>query len=157
MNPNVGVAFLYCNYRQKEEQHAEDLIANLFKQLATGLDHLPRPLETLYFSYLRRRPPLTTLVSVLISVAALYKEGVLVVVDALDECQLSDKNRSRLISALLDFHSAKGTKANLMVTSRPGIPDIIAAFDKYPKLNILADTKTLNSTSGATWMIWPDL
>jgi hypothetical protein len=70
-------------------------------------------------------------------------EWLFVVVDVLDEFQLSDKNRSRLISALLDFHSAKGTKANLMVTSRPGIPDIIATFDKYPKLNILADTKDI--------------
>ncbi|KAL1906533.1 hypothetical protein Sste5344_007701 [Sporothrix stenoceras] len=58
-DPKVGIAYLYCNYRRQNEQKADDLLTSLLKQLAT-----------------------------LQAVASLYS-NVFIVVDALDECQLS--------------------------------------------------------------------
>src|SRR5882762_6047914 len=32
--PGVGIAYLYCNFRQKHEQTAQDLLTSLLKQLS---------------------------------------------------------------------------------------------------------------------------
>ncbi|KAL1835780.1 hypothetical protein VTJ49DRAFT_6085 [Mycothermus thermophilus] len=137
-NPRIGVAFLYCNFRRKHEQQAEDLIANLLKQLAGGIFPLPQPVTALHRS--NSRPSLEKLLGALSDVAALYEDGVFVVVDALDECQLSEMNRSRFLSGLLKFQSASGSRANLLATSRPRIPDIVTHFEGHPTLDISAHT-----------------
>jgi hypothetical protein len=38
----IGIAYLFCDFRQQDEQKAEDLLASLLKQLARGLSSLQR-------------------------------------------------------------------------------------------------------------------
>jgi DNA replication protein DnaC len=33
-DPGVGIAYLYCNFRRKDEQKAQDLLTSLLKQLS---------------------------------------------------------------------------------------------------------------------------
>jgi DNA replication protein DnaC len=47
-NPNIGIAYLYCNFRRHDEQKAEDLLASLLKQLAQTRPHLPESVKSLY-------------------------------------------------------------------------------------------------------------
>ncbi|KEZ41846.1 hypothetical protein SAPIO_CDS6652 [Scedosporium apiospermum] len=45
-NPTVGIAYVYCNFRQQDEQRLDDLLSNILKQLSSPL--MPDALEALY-------------------------------------------------------------------------------------------------------------
>ncbi len=53
---DVGIADLYCNFHRHDEQKAEDLLANLLKQLTQQRPSLPDALRALY-SNQGSRPP----------------------------------------------------------------------------------------------------
>ncbi|KAH6664496.1 hypothetical protein B0J14DRAFT_523182, partial [Halenospora varia] len=117
-NTTIGIAYVYCNFRRQGEQKADDLLANLLKQLAQRQPSLPNSVKDLYNQHQVRktRPSLEEISRALQSVAAMYSR-VFVIVDALDECQVSDNSRSRLLSELFSLQAK--TKANLFATSRP--------------------------------------
>ena len=144
-NPNIRIAYLYCNFRRQDEQRAEDLVANLVKQLASGLPTLPEALEALYGRYNREgtAPPLRELEKTLRSVVLLYEGRVFIAVDALDECRLSGGCRSNLLNTLLDLQSGSGSRVNIFATSRPGISDIAERFEGHPSLEILASRQDI--------------
>ncbi|KAI5919805.1 hypothetical protein F4810DRAFT_703347 [Camillea tinctor] len=60
----IGIAYIYCNFKQQHTQKIEDLLASLLKQLAQNLSSLP--------------------------VTSLFSR-VFIIVDALDECQMRSK------------------------------------------------------------------
>ncbi|KAJ6447150.1 rRNA processing domain-containing protein [Purpureocillium lavendulum] len=113
----IGIAYIYCNFRLQEEQNAKYLLANLLKQLAHGRLSLPDDMKSLYDSHKekRTRPSLDQLSRTLQSVAALYSK-VFIVVDALDECQASSDSRARFLSEIFTLQEKCG--AQLFVTSR---------------------------------------
>jgi Cdc6-like AAA superfamily ATPase len=117
-NTTIGIAYVYCNFRRQGEQKADDLLANLLKQLAQRQSSLPNSVKDLYNQHQLRktRPSLEEISRTLQSVAAIYSR-VFIIVDALDECQVSDNSRSRLLSELFSLQAK--TTANLFVTSRP--------------------------------------
>jgi len=84
----------------------------------------------------KSQPSLSDLEEMFHTVAARYKDGVFVIVDALDECQMSDNIRSEFIEALLRLQS-RDRNVNILATSRP-VPDIVEAFDGYSRLEIVA-------------------
>src|SRR6266566_2974105 len=47
-DPTVGIAYIYCNFRRKHEQRAEDVITSLLKQLSQGRTSLPETVKALY-------------------------------------------------------------------------------------------------------------
>ena len=72
-----------------------------------------------YNQYKKQRPhPLLDDHEIFHSIAALYKDGVFVIVDALDECQMGDNVRFKFIEALLRLQS-KESNVNLLATSCP--------------------------------------
>jgi ankyrin repeat protein len=121
----VGIAFIYCNFRQQQQQRPEDLLLSVLKQWLQKRPSVPEHVRTLYESHRRQRtrPSLTEILETLICVAALYSQTI-VIVDALDECDDSDSNRQNFLSAILN--TQEKTKTNLLVTSR--INDTIAKF-----------------------------
>src|SRR5438034_8215160 len=44
----IGIAYVYCNFRQQDKQKAEDLLASLLKQLAQEQSPLPDSVKALY-------------------------------------------------------------------------------------------------------------
>jgi hypothetical protein len=115
---SIGIAYLYCNFRRKDEQKIGDLLASLLKQLVKYQHSLPGSVKTLYDCHKdkRTRPSSDEISGVLQSVAAAYSR-VFIIVDALDECQISDGCRQRFLSGLFNLQVKCGI--NLFTTSRP--------------------------------------
>ncbi|RYP11922.1 hypothetical protein DL767_011214 [Monosporascus sp. MG133] len=136
---NIGVAYFYCNFRQQDDQKAEDILGNLLKQLAQGRSPLPEIVVSLYNSHKDKqtRPSFDEISRVLQSVAALYSR-VFIVVDALDECQTTGGCRTKLLSELFSLQAKYGT--NLFATSRY-IPEITEMFSKSISLEIRASVE----------------
>ncbi|KFZ17293.1 hypothetical protein V501_01823 [Pseudogymnoascus sp. VKM F-4519 (FW-2642)] len=133
---NIGIAYLYCNFRRRDEQKINDLLASLLKQLAQGLNPLPDAVKSLYGKHIniRTRPTLDELSQALQAVAALYTK-VFIIVDALDECLMTGSHRSNFLSRIFDVQGKSGS--NLFMTSRH-IPEIIEIFSGHTLLEIRA-------------------
>ncbi|EGS23959.1 uncharacterized protein CTHT_0006690 [Thermochaetoides thermophila DSM 1495] len=107
------------------------------------------------------QPSLSDLEEMFHAVAALYNDGVFVIVDALDECQMSDNVRSKFIEALLRLQSRE-SNVNLLATSRP-VPDIVEAFYGHSCLEIVAqnnDIERYMRNQMSNWRViskYPDL
>jgi hypothetical protein len=133
---NIGVTYLYCNYRRQHEQKLEDLFASLLKQFVQERRSIPDSVKTLYNRHKnkRTRPSLDEILRILQSVVKVYSR-VFIIVDALDECQISDGCRQRFLSSLFNLQAKCG--ANLFATSRP-ISSIKKEFKGNPMLEIRA-------------------
>jgi Cdc6-like AAA superfamily ATPase len=133
---NISIAYLYCNYRRQHEQNLEDLFASLLKQFVQEQPSIPDSVKTLYDRHKdkRTRPSLDEILRILQTVAAAYSR-VFIIVDALDECQISDGCRQRFLLGLFNFQVKCG--ANLFATSRP-ISSIEKEFDGNSRLEIRA-------------------
>jgi NACHT domain len=139
-NPTIGIAYIYCNFRQQDDQKLDDLLASLLKQLAECQPSLPGCVKDLYDHHnkaKRTRPSLDEISKILHSVITTYSR-VYIVVDALDECQVSDGCRSRFLSNIFNLQTKTGAK--LFATSRP-IPDIEREFKGCLSREILATNK----------------
>jgi hypothetical protein len=136
-NTTVGIVYVYCNFRRKDEQNVDDLLLSLLKQLAKSQSSLPGSVKNLYDRHKlkRTRPSLDEILGVLRSVAVMYSR-VFIIVDALDECQVSDGCRARFLSELFSLQTHG---ANIFVTSRY-IPEILDQFKTSLLLEIRATT-----------------
>ncbi|KAI3337266.1 hypothetical protein HD806DRAFT_518169 [Xylariaceae sp. AK1471] len=124
---SVGICYIFLNFRRKDEQKLDDLMASLLKQLAHNRPALPSgSVKLLHDRHkkTRTRPSFDELCQALCSVISEYSR-VFVVIDALDECQIADNCRSNFISELLNLSS--GLEVNVFATSR-GIPEITSRF-----------------------------
>jgi hypothetical protein len=132
----IGIAYTYCNFRQQDEQKVEDLVASLLKELAQRRPSLPGIVKDLYDRHKdeRTRPSFDDLSRALQSVASMYSR-VFIVVDALDECQVSNDCRSRFLSAVFNLQTK--ARANVFATSR-FIPEITKKFEGNTTLKIHA-------------------
>jgi hypothetical protein len=133
---NVGIAYLYCNFRRRDEQSAEDLLASLLKQLTREQFSLPDRVKTLYDQHRKKRmrPSFDEISRVLQSVAAMCSQ-VFIVVDALDECQVSDGCRTKFLTEIFNLQAKCGV--HLFVTSR-FILEITEVFKSSTSLEIRA-------------------
>ncbi|KFY30332.1 hypothetical protein V493_01980, partial [Pseudogymnoascus sp. VKM F-4281 (FW-2241)] len=133
---NVGVAYVYCNYKRQETQTTTDLLAAILKQLVQERPLYGEPVATLHKRHAdrRTRPSLdeirTALKSVLINYSNAY-----IIIDALDECTDSDGTRSELLTILRDLQAK--TNISLMATSR-FVARIEQSFQGFPMLEIRA-------------------
>ena len=134
--PTIGIAYIYCNFRRQDEQKIDDLLASLLKQLAMCQPSLPGSVKDLYDQHKtkRTRPSLDEILRSLQAVATMCSR-VFIIVDALDECQVSDGCRTRFISNI--FNLQVKTRAKLFTTSRP-IPNIEKEFRGCLSREILA-------------------
>jgi len=114
---SIGIAFLYCNFLRQHEQKQEDLLASLLKQLTQEQESIPDSLRALYDWHRtkRTRPSFKNMSETLQSVTSIYSR-VFIVIDALDECQVSDGCRSKFLSEILELQNHSGL--NLFATSR---------------------------------------
>lgn len=118
------VLYIYCDAKREDVQRIEDFLASLLKQLCQGRSTLLDSVRKLYNKHKSRntRPSSSELSNVLSSAAGLYSR-VFIVVDALDECEVSC--RSSFLSEI--FHLQGATGISFFATSRY-IPDIEKKF-----------------------------
>jgi hypothetical protein len=85
----TAVVFNYFDYKYSRTQTARSLAANLLKQLLSQANEIPAEIELLYYHHLNRstRPSLHELVACFIVCAASLPSAIFVVLDALDECE----------------------------------------------------------------------
>lgn len=135
-DPNIGVAYIYCNFWQQGTQKIDNLIASLLKQLAQCQSSLTGSVKNLYDQHeaKRTRPSLDEILRVLRSIVTMYSR-LFIIVDALDECQVSDGSRARFLSELFILQTQHGV--NIFATSR-FIPQILDHFHNNVTLEICA-------------------
>jgi Cdc6-like AAA superfamily ATPase len=123
---SVAVAYLYCNFRRRDEQKPIDMLASLLKQLILGLSNIPDGVKNLYDYHDSRqtRPSLQEISKELCSVIAACSKC-FIVVDALDECPTTDGSRQIFLAELLNLRVKTGV--NIFATSRH-IPQIVQEF-----------------------------
>jgi hypothetical protein len=132
---NVGIAYVYCNFKRQIEQTLEDLLASLLKQLAQKRSVLPKSIKSLYDRYKNSRPSVDDISKALQSVATEYSR-VFILVDALDECRINDGCQATLLLHISELQLKCNT--NLFITSR-FIPHITERFKRDLILKIRAN------------------
>ncbi|KAL6897002.1 hypothetical protein GGI43DRAFT_104038 [Trichoderma evansii] len=116
---------MYCNFKQRDDQQIENLLASLLKQLASSRP-IPESVKDLYNRHKERqtKPSVDEISTALQSVAAIYSK-VFIIVDALDECQPLNDCGLKLLTRI--FRLQVNTVTKFFATSRP-IPDIEGKF-----------------------------
>ncbi|KAI9853443.1 MAG: hypothetical protein M1813_002220, partial [Trichoglossum hirsutum] len=143
----IGLAYIYCNFRRQDEQKPEDLLLSLLKQFVQKQPFLPESVKTLYKCHNRKQtqPSFNEVEEALLSAAAYYSRA-FIVVDALDECGVSDGvsdgRRKKFLSAI--FHLQAKTGANIFATSRIN-NNIAKLFKNALSLQIRANEKDVES------------
>jgi hypothetical protein len=116
-NENIGVACMYLNHKEAEEQTPARLFSGLWRQLVLGRDI--GSAQGLYQQHREKctTPSLDEVFSVLRAAVADYSK-VYIIVDAIDEYPEAHRK------ILLEYLVMMGSTVNLMITSRPHIrPD----------------------------------
>ncbi|KAK1477880.1 hypothetical protein CABS01_03182 [Colletotrichum abscissum] len=119
--PRVGIAYVYCNFKDTERQDCHDLLSGLAKQLAQFCSAFPQSLETLYDKHQKRKTSRSTQETIdLLQVLSSCYERTFIVVDALDEC---DRNaRQAFLPEILRLQQR--SQVNIFATTRE-IPEIL--------------------------------
>lgn len=133
---DIGIAYIYCNYKRQESQKTTDLLAAILKQLVQKRLFFREPVLTLYERHFNRktRPSLDEILDALYIISKSYIK-IYVVVDALDECTEIDGTHSQLLTHLRDLHER--TNTSLMVTSR-FLPSVIEVLEGAQTLEVRA-------------------
>lgn len=135
-NASIAIAYLYCNFRREHEQKLEDLLSTLLKQLVQEQPDIPDSVKSLYERHKdkRTRPSAEEIQVVLQTLSAKFSRT-FIIIDALDECQISSGCRQKFLSILFDIQAK--CSANLFATARP-ISSIEEAFKGHESLEIRA-------------------
>ncbi|KAF5548267.1 ankyrin protein [Fusarium mexicanum] len=132
----VGIAYIYGNYRQHDEQRLDHLLVSLLKQLVQGLSSMPATVKSLYNKHNIKgtRPSVEEVSTTIQSVAGLFTQ-VYIIVDALDELQAIDGCRNRFLAQIFKLQAQCATK--FFTTSR-FIPEIIDMLEASTMIEIRA-------------------
>ena len=134
---SIGIAYLYCNFRQQQDQKPVDLLASILGQLVQRQPSVPNSIKTLYerCQDKRMRPSFDEISKVLQSIMTSYSRT-FIVIDALDECGTADGGCRKFLSAIFNLQAK--TRTSLFATSR-FIPGITEQFTGSLSLEIRAN------------------
>src|SRR5436190_22738138 len=132
-NPDTGVAYIYCNYKDVSRQTPANLIASLLHQLVLQKPILQGELTVLHKHHIRNktRPTLGECTKLLQAAADCFSK-VRIVIDALDECPEANQARQSLMEEI-----GKLDRVSVLVTSR-SIP-IEGELRNATRLDVRAD------------------
>jgi Cdc6-like AAA superfamily ATPase len=132
---NVGIAYVFCHHQRESSLYS--IFASILKQLVQSLPTIPEQLHKLYRCRHRRnklRADDQEMFNMLLFICKMHAM-VYIVIDGLDECSNSARNREDVILQLLRLQHEG--KINLLVTSTE-IPEITGLFQSFPSVEILA-------------------
>ena len=136
---DVGIAYIYCNYKEKDAQTLTNLVAGLWAQLVRNSGSLSTEVKDLYSTHVRQNtPPTLDEVSKILQCEISRRSRVFVVIDALDEYPEGD--RPTLLKRLRELRPT----INLMVTSRY-LDTIANDFEGSPQLEINANIEDVRA------------
>ncbi|KAJ0420503.1 hypothetical protein BJY00DRAFT_323758 [Aspergillus carlsbadensis] len=130
--PDVGIAYIYYNFKEQDIHEPLSLLRSLLKQLAGQQSCLNQTVKSLYSDHIipDTTPTVEQVLSALQAVIAGFST-VYIVIDALDECQAT--HRRKLLSQLFDLQDRYSL--NILATSR-FIPDILEQLEQAKLLEI---------------------
>ena len=131
---SFGLAYIYCNYKERDVQTASNLIACLLKQLLQNHSQLPDDVTSSYKHHLNvgTRPSITEYSSLLQSTAS-RTSNIFIIIDALDEYIEEDGSRDKFLTEIKRLEP----NMHLLVTSR-WVPTIELEFERTMRLEIRA-------------------
>ena len=135
----TAVAFLYCDYREREIQTLQNMVASLWRHLVQTRLMAQEECAKLENNYVKRnqRPQVSDLLKFLFEEMHKYHRKVYVVIDALDES--SRLHGMQLLSELRESQPL----VRILVTSRFVIDADSALYDTTEQLRIRASTADL--------------
>jgi hypothetical protein len=132
---DAAVIYIYCSYKEQEDQTAVNLIASLLQQLIQRHPVIPDDILSLYryHSKKKTRPTLGKL-SKLLQLEVRHLLNAFVIVDALDECSESNRTRESFLTEIRKLQPS----IHLLITSRH-ISTIEREFEKAARVEIRAN------------------
>ncbi|KAJ7024967.1 ankyrin repeat-containing domain protein [Mycena alexandri] len=136
---DIGVACIYLNYKEANNQTPSKLLAGLWRQLVLNRD-IGSDAEKLYQQHREKgtAPSLEEVAGVL-SASLEEFSRVFIIIDAMDEYPEFQQH------ILLKYLAAMGSNVNLMITSRQNISPQAFSFENLETLDIHATTEDLES------------
>lgn len=134
---NYGVAYVYFDYNEQNQQKPIHVLASLVKQLASQLPQLPTYITDLKAKHTKegdKRPTVDELYSCLLSTLKSFSQTFLVF-DALDECNQKSQRKGLLPL----FHRMGKSGINVFLTSRQHPEDIQYSFRDSAKTELRAN------------------
>lgn len=127
---NIGLGFIYCDYKHQTAQTPVNLFGGLLKQFSQERPSICNGLRGLYEG--KKEPSLDEIAQALRTSTGIFSK-VFIIVDALDEC--SEIKGSRTI--MLEELGVLSNMANIMITSRPHV-NVEEYFQSIQNLEIIA-------------------
>jgi hypothetical protein len=114
------IAYVYFDYKNREEQTGDNVIRTLLKQLLLPSNLIPRDLESLYDDCHchHKNPEISIFTRQLLSISATFS-SIYIMLDALDECSSDTLNDIFII-----VRELKNSRVKVFCTSRPQILDL---------------------------------
>lgn len=139
---HYGVAYVYFDYKERDQQQPVKVLASLVKQLVLQIDEIPAEIEALYDKLERqqKRPKLTDIYAMLLVVIKSFSQT-FIICDALDECDQDDQRRELLPL----FHRMGNDGINLFLTSRRHPEDIQDSLQGSAQVELSAQAEDITS------------
>jgi hypothetical protein len=136
---NVGIAYIYCSYKEQEDQNAVNLVTSLLQQLIQRNPVIANEIASLYNNHIKKgtRPTLAEW-SKLLESEIRRASKVFIVVDALDECSDINNTKENFLNVIQRLRPI----IHLLVTSRQ-IPAIECEFEKAARVEIRASNEDI--------------
>jgi Cdc6-like AAA superfamily ATPase len=136
---DVVVVYFYCNFNRSSEQQLHQILASLVRQLFQEQPHVPEPVQEIYRKHQARRTrPNLEEIKKLLRVLVQEHVRVFIVVDALDECNNTDKVCDKLLNEFFELQQQNTMKnLNILATTR-FVPQILHRFLAFPQIEIRA-------------------
>ena len=101
---NVGIAYIYCNFKRGFEQRLVNLLSSLLRQLLHTRRSISDNVRNLYESYRTKqiRPSIDEIRKALHDVADQFT-SLFILIDALDECSAADGSRVEFLSEVFNL------------------------------------------------------
>ncbi|KAJ6485270.1 ankyrin repeat-containing domain protein [Mycena vulgaris] len=150
-NKDIGVACIYLNHKEADQQPPPKLLAGVWRQLVLNRD-IGFIAESLYKQHREKGtvPSLEEVANVLSSSLKEFSQ-VFIIVDAMDE--YPEFQREILLQQL----AVMGSNVNLMITSRPNISPEPSSFPNLETLDIQAAPEDIQAYINAQIKLSPRL
>lgn len=134
-NRDVGIAYIYCSYKERQRQSSSNLIASIFQQFLMQKSDIPIDVINLYERHTRikTRPLLNDYLRHLRAIIKDFSR-VYIIIDGLDECSEANLTRSNFLAGINEIRPHICT----FVTSRY-LPNIARELDGATRLQIQAN------------------
>lgn len=134
---NIGIAYVYCDYKDTNVQSSINLFSSLTQQLARQLPDLPPIVEDFHESLRSQYQTIEDHLKLIVSLSQMF-ESTFLLVDALDE--VSDAGDFQDWKLLLSAVEGAESPIRLLVTSRPHLDGIKRIFGASPQVAISASS-----------------